>query len=266
MSRVFQVDAFAEAPFTGNPAAVVLLDGPRESGWMQAVAEEMNLSETAFVRPQSDAWALRWFTPAVEVELCGHATLAAAHVLWEAGLASEEHPIRFDTASGRLVASRADGRIELDLPLDPPTPAEPPSILIEALGLIPRGCARGRFDWLVEAESEQDVRALRPDFGLLARLGAPPATVRGVIVTARAATSGYDFVSRFFGPAVGIDEDPVTGSAHCVLGPYWGRRLGKWDLSALQVSKRGGSMRVRVGGERAYLQGRAITVLRGELV
>ena len=265
MPRCFQVDAFTDTPFTGNPAAVVLLDEPREEAWMQSVAAEMNLSETAFAQVSRRRWPLRWFTPSVEIDLCGHATLATAHVLWEQGLLGDASEVEFETLSGTLSARRSGRLIELDFPLDPPAPAEPDPTLIDALGFIPLACAIGRRDWLVEIASEPELRSVRPDFTAMRRVRHPSGGLAGVIVTARAAGDGCDFVSRFFGSAMGIDEDPVTGSAHCTLGPYWGRRLGKWSLSARQVSPRGGRIDVRVGGERAYLSGSAVTILRGDL-
>lgn len=258
---ITQVDAFTETPFAGNPAAVCLLTAPRDAVWMQSVALEMNLSETAFLERRSDgAFGLRWFTPTVEVDLCGHATLAAAHVLWEQGDAAPEDEIRFLTSSGLLTARRRGGWVELDFPSDPPRPVDPPGALMEALGVECLHLARGRFDYLAELESEEVVRALTPD---LHRLRA--VETRGVIVTAASSTPGYDFVSRFFAPATGVDEDPVTGSAHCCLGPYWRTRTGRAAFTAYQASARGGVVLVRVDGERVRLRGQAITVLRAEL-
>ncbi|HEY1375821.1 MAG TPA: PhzF family phenazine biosynthesis protein [Gemmataceae bacterium] len=258
---VYVVDAFADRPFTGNPAAVCPLDRPADDGWMQDVAAEMNLSETAFLAPEADGFRLRWFTPAVEVDLCGHATLASAHVLWETGRLPAGEPARFHTRSGQLTATRAGGDIVLDFPAVPVEPCPPPDGLTDALGATPRGVGRNRMDVLVELDSESAVRRLRPDFG---RLTAVP--VRGVIVTAPSADPAFDFVSRFFAPASGVPEDPVTGSAHCALGPFWAARLGKIDLVGRQVSRRGGVVRVGVRGDRVHLGGRAVTVLRGELL
>ncbi len=260
-TRLIQVDAFAEAPFRGNPAAVCLLDGPREDAWMQAVALEMNLSETAFLLPEGERWRLRWFTPAVEVDLCGHATLASAHALWEEGRAPEGTSLRFLTRSGELRADRRDGLIELDFPATPVEPAEPPPALLAALKASPRFAGRSRFDWLVLLEGEPAVRTLGPDFRALAAV-----TERGLIATAPSDSPEFDFVSRFFAPAAGIAEDPVTGSAHCALGPFWAERLGKPELRAFQASRRGGSLRVRLSGDRVLLGGRAVTTLRGEIV
>jgi PhzF family phenazine biosynthesis protein len=257
-----QVDAFADAPFTGNPAAVCLLPEPREPAWMAAVAREMNLSETAFlVRREGGEYDLRWFTPAVEVRLCGHATLASAHVLWERGLLASSEVAKFHTKSGLLTATRpSDGLIELDFPARPSTPIPVPEGLSEALGAPVLHVGRSADDDLVELASEDAVRALSPDFARLASL-----PVRGVIVTARSAHVPYDFVSRFFAPAVGVNEDPVTGSAHCCLAPFWSERLGKREMLAYQASARGGVVRVAVRGDRVGLAGRAITVLEGEL-
>jgi PhzF family phenazine biosynthesis protein len=257
---LFQVDAFTDRPFAGNPAAVCLLERPADEGWMQQVAAEMNLSETAFLSPEDGGHRLRWFTPAVEVPLCGHATLASAHVLWESGRLRPDEPARFHTASGLLTAVRADDGIRMDFPARPVEAAEPPPDLLRALAVTPEEVGRNGLDYLVRLGTEAAVRALRPDVALLARL-----PVRGVIVTARADTPGYDFVSRFFAPAGGIAEDPVTGSAHCALGPFWRDRLGEDTFRAYQASPRGGTVGVRVRGERVDLSGEAVTVFRGEL-
>lgn len=259
--KIYQVDAFTDKPFTGNPAGVCVLPGPKDDAWMQNVAAEMNLSETAFLREQADGFRLRWFTPAVEVELCGHATLAAAHILWETGRLARHEPARFQTLSGLLTAEfRGDG-IELDFPATPDEPAEAPDGLGEILGAKVVNFRSSRFDHLVELESEAVVRSLRPDFTRLKSL-----PVRGIMVTSRAASPGFDFVSRFFGPAVGIDEDPVTGSAHCCLGPYWSKRLGKTEMRAYQASRRGGVVAVTVVGDRVRLRGQAVTVMAAELL
>jgi PhzF family phenazine biosynthesis protein len=257
---LLQVDAFTDRPFAGNPAAVCLLRGPADEVWMQSVAREMNLSETAFLHPDGDGYHLRWFTPAVEVALCGHATLASAHVLWEEGHLPAGRQARFQTKSGLLTADRQGEWIELDFPATGPVAAPPPAGLLEALGVTPRYVGKSRFDFLLEVESEEMVRALKPDLAALERVEA-----RGVIVTAPGKTSGFDFVSRFFAPRAGVAEDPVTGSAHCALGPYWQGRLGKANFVAYQASPRGGTVRVGVRGDRVRLGGQAVTVLRGEL-
>jgi predicted PhzF superfamily epimerase YddE/YHI9 len=259
--KIVQVDAFTDKPFSGNPAAVCVLPEPREERWMQDVAREMNLSETAFLVRQGDEFSLRWFTPTVEVELCGHATLASAHVLWENGLLRPDETARFYTKSGLLTALRRGDWIELDFPAKPAEPASPPEGLGYALRAEMKYVGRSQFDYLIELDSEETVRDLKPDFTLLKTI-----PVRGVIVTSRATTEGYDFVSRFFAPGSGVDEDPVTGSAHCSLGPFWSPRLGKDALVARQVSARGGVVRVRLAGDRVILGGQAVTVLRGELV
>lgn len=258
--KIFQVDAFTEKPFSGNPAAVCLLAEPRDEAWMQDVAREMNLSETAFLNEQEDGFDLRWFTPAVEVDLCGHATLASAHILWEIGRLPAGEEARFHTRSGLLTANGRAGEIELDFPATPDRPVDLPPGLGEALGVEPRYTGKSQYDYLVEVDSEEIVRGLRPD---MARLKALPA--RGIMVTSVAASKAYDFVSRFFAPGAGIDEDPVTGSAHCCLGPFWSKRLGRDEMMAYQASARGGAVRVRVMGDRVHLGGRAVTVLCGEI-
>ena len=257
---LFQVDAFADRPFAGNPAAVCLLAGPADAAWMQRVAQEMNLSETAFVHREAAGHRLRWFTPVAEVELCGHATLATAHALWETGRLARGEMARFNTLSGLLTATTQEGWIELDFPALATEPTEAPTGLLDALGARATFVGRGTYDLLVEVASAAEVRMLAPDFGALGRVQA-----RGVIVTARGDEPGFDFVSRFFAPAVGVNEDPVTGSAHAALGPYWKGRIGKDALLAYQASARGGVVRVRVAGERVRLAGQAVTVLRGEL-
>jgi len=259
---IYTVDAFTDEPFAGNPAGVCLLDDPRQPDWMQNVAREMNLSETAFLSPSaSDGFELRWFTPAVEIDLCGHATLATAHVLWESGTLDRRSAARFHTRSGVLTAERRGEWIELDFPAKPVSEALPPDGLIAALGVQPRFVGRNAFDYLLEVDSPDDVMRVRPDYPKLAGIEA-----RGVIVTSRAAEPGVDFVSRFFAPRAGVLEDPVTGSAHCALAPYWAARLGTSEMVGRQLSARGGSVRVRLEGDRVILGGRAVTVLRGVLV
>jgi predicted PhzF superfamily epimerase YddE/YHI9 len=257
---IYTVDAFTDRPFAGNPAAVCLLDGPRDDGWLQRVAAEMNLSETAFLLPKGDSFRLRWFTPTVEVDLCGHATVASAHVLWETNRLPLDRPARFLSRSGPLSAVRRGDEIELDFPVKVAEPCPAPTGLAEALGATPRWVGRNKFDYLVELESDAAVRGLKPDFARLATL-----PVRGVIVTAKSDTAGADFVSRFFAPQSGVAEDPVTGSAHCALGPFWRDRLGRAELTGYQASARGGTVGVTVAGDRVKLRGRAVTVLRGEL-
>lgn len=258
--RITVVDAFTDAPFAGNSAAVCIVPAPRDDRWMQSVAREMNHAVTAYLLREGDGWRMRWFTPAVEVELCGHATLASAHVLWEDGHLGRGDVARFRTLSGLLTAVTRDGWITLDFPATPPVAAEAPAELVAALGAPVVAAARTPFDWLVELDDEDAVRRLEPDLTALARLGG-----RGVIVTSQAAAD-YDFVSRFFAPAVGLPEDPVTGSAHCALGPMWGARLGRRELVGWQASARGGIVRVTLQGERVLLGGQAVTTLRGELL
>ena len=255
------VDAFVEKPLAGNPAAVVFLDGPRDDAWRAAVAREFGLSETAFVETEGRALRLRWFTPSVEVDLCGHATLAAAHALWESGRLPKDLPARFETKSGPL-AARLDGDwIALDLPARPVAAAAPSPSLRAALGAAPLWFGENDGVFLAELDSEEAVRRFAPDLDSLAA-----ATPKGLIVTAAARGKTYDVVSRCFFPAEGIPEDPVTGSAHCALGPYWARRLGKPELVALQASSRGGILRVRHKGARVELGGRAITARSGLLL
>jgi PhzF family phenazine biosynthesis protein len=258
--NIYQVDAFTDKPFCGNPAAVCVLSRPADEGWMQQLAQEMNLSETAFFHPFRDGYKLRWFTPTREVDLCGHATLASAHILWEANYISPNESARFHTRSGLLTARKnREQWIELDFPAMPPEPAELPEDVLSALGVTPLYTGKNGMDYLVEIGSEAELMRVRPDFRKLAE-----APVRGVIVTSRSDSNAYDFVSRFFAPAAGVDEDPVTGSAHCALTPYWAAKLGKSQLNAFQASYRGGVLKVRTNGDRVILAGKAITVLKGE--
>jgi PhzF family phenazine biosynthesis protein len=260
--RLHQVDAFTSEPFKGNPAAVCILTEPKNEAWMQNVATEMNLSETAFAHRRGDGgYDLRWFTPTVEVELCGHATLATAHVLWETETLLPDEPARFHTKSGRLTAERRGDLIELDFPAIPPQETEAPAGLLGALGVVAVHVARPRFDYLVEVASEDEVYAVQPDFRRLRHLG-----VRGVILTSSSENPQFDFVSRFFAPGAGIDEDPVTGSAHCALAPYWSERLGKDEMTGYQASSRGGVVHVRIAGDRVRLAGHAVTILKGVLL
>lgn len=259
--EIFQVDAFTDKPFAGNPAAVCILPEAAAEDWMQHLANEMNLSETAFLVRQEDGFNLRWFTPAVEVELCGHATLASAHILWEQGFLSSDRQARFFTRSGLLSAVRKDQWIELDFPAEPEMQTEMPEALLKAFGVSVRYVGKNRFDFLIELESAQAVRKMVPDFTLLSSIAG-----RGFIVTSRSDSSQYDFISRFFAPAAGVNEDPVTGSAHCCLGPYWAKKLGRKELVGYQASARGGVVKVRVGDDRVYLGGQAVTVMRATLL
>jgi PhzF family phenazine biosynthesis protein len=259
---IFQVDAFTDKPFAGNPAGICVLPELRSERWMQDVAREMNLSETAFLLKQEDGFQLRWFTPAAEVDLCGHATLASAHILWETDYLQPQEQARFHTRSGLLTAERLDGNwIELDFPAKPEQATDAPPHLLEALGIHAQYVGVNVFDYLVEVDTEETLRNMQPDITLLAQV-----PVRGVIVTSRASTPDYDFVSRFFAPRVGVNEDPVTGSAHCCLTPYWSKRLGKNELLAYQASARGGVLRVRISSDRVKIGGQAVTTLRGELL
>ena len=258
--RLLHVDAFAAAPFTGNPAAVCLLERARPADWMQGLAAELNQPATVFVAASVDGFAVRWFSPTAELTLCGHGTLAAAHALWETARLSRAANARFITRSGVLSAAWRDGWIAIDLPAEVATAASPPVGLLDALGAKARWVGRNRLDYVVELDDEAAVGALVPDLGALASFD-----TRGVIVTARAASSGVDFVSRFFAPRVGIPEDAVTGSAHCCLAPLWAARLGTKSLTARQLSARGGVLRASVEGDRVVLSGQALTVVRGEI-
>lgn len=259
--KIYQVDSFTDQPFAGNPAGVCILLQARNEKWMRNVAREMNVAETAFLVKQADGYNLRWFTPAVEVDLCGHATLASAHILWETGQLPTNQMAKFHTRSGLLTAERKSNLIELDFPATPAAPADAPEDLVRALGVKLYFVGRNQYDYLAEVDSEQTVRRLEPDFALIKKLGG-----RGVIVTSRSDSKEFDFISRFFAPAAGIDEDPVTGSAHCTLGPFWAKKLGKNEMTAYQASSRGGVVKVRVAGDRVRLGGQAVTVLAGELV
>jgi PhzF family phenazine biosynthesis protein len=257
--RITTVDAFTSAPFGGNPAAVCVLSAPRDDAWMRNVAREMNLSETAFLHPENGGYRLRWLTPAIEVDLCGHATLASAHVLWEESHIRPEAEARFHTRSGVLTCQRQGAWIEMDFPAKLATIAEAPPQLAEALGAELKYVGKNQFDYLVEVADEAILRSLNPNHHLLRQL-----PVRGVIVTARGRE--YDFVSRFFAPGSGIDEDPVTGSAHSALAPFWAARLGKSEMTGFQASARGGVVRVRLDGDRVHMAGQAVTVMRAEFL
>jgi len=256
----FQVDAFTSRAFRGNPAAVCLLDKGRTAKWMQDVAAEMNLSETAFVVPLKSGFRLRWFAPVCEIDLCGHATLATAHVLWSEGIAPTDSALRFQTRSGELAARQRGRGIELDFPARPQLRgAVPEAALTAALGARPKNVCRVADDFVFEVASEAAVRRVNPDYAALAKV-----KMRGVIVTAKG-SGRHDFVSRWFGPRTGVDEDPVTGSAHCALAPYWGERLGKTKMRGFQASPRGGEVEVEQVDDRVLLRGRAVTVMRGQL-
>ena len=258
---IYQVDAFTSEAFRGNPAAVCLLDTPRSVAWMQAVAREMNLSETAFLLPEGEGYHLRWFTPTVEVPLCGHATLASAHVLWESGRLNQDATAQFHTLSGLLTARKVGNRIELNFPAKTVQPAEISERIMRALGVRSHMTWKNDDNYLIEVENEDIVRGLEPDFITLRDI---PSHL--IIVTAVSENPTYDFVSRVFVPYEGIDEDPVTGSAHCYLGPYWARKMEKAVFAAYQASMRGGELRVRLQEDRVILGGQAITVIRGDLM
>ncbi len=261
---IIQVDAFTDCPFQGNPAAVCVLSAPQSEEWMQQVAREMNLSETAFLVPQEDGFNLRWFTPATEVGLCGHATLASAHVLWSDGHLSPNYDATFITRSGILAAHKAGEWIELDFPVSALQKVEAPLEVSHALQTSGKGTYLDPANQylLMEVDSVEQIANLTPNFPML-----KAASFHGIIVTSRSDDDAYDFVSRFFAPAMGIDEDPVTGSAHCCLAPFWRDRLGKDEMVAYQASHRGGVVRMAYeGGDRLIIAGQAVTVMRGELV
>lgn len=259
--NIYIVDAFTDAAFKGNPAAVVILNAEKDEQWMQKVAYEMNLSETAFLIQLNDGFNLRWFTPTVEVSLCGHATLASAHILWTTGQVSQDEEIVFYTKSGVLTAKRNDGWIDLDFPSEPVRSCETPQLLVEGLGAAPSFVGKNDFIYLVELDSEAVVRNLQPDFAMLARI-----PIDGIVVTSRADSEEFDFVSRCFYPASGTNEDPVTGSAHCCIAPYWQQKLAQDEFVALQCSERTGVLRIKVNGERITLTGQAVTFMQGRLV
>ena len=268
--KIFQVDAFSDRPFKGNPAAVCVLQEPANETWMQLFAREMNLSETAFVFQQESDFNLRWFTPTTEVPLCGHATLATAYILWSQGYLAPNRTARFQTLSGLLSANLKGNWIELNFPVNISTPSKIPGNLVKALNVSPKQVVKNTLGYLVEVESAEIVSNLQPDFSLLKTLD-----LANVIVTAECGKrstsvtdkdSQYDFVSRFFAPGLGIDEDPVTGAAHCCLAPFWRNKLGKDEFLAYQASARGGVVKINYdGGERVFLQGQAVTVMRGEI-
>ena len=255
------VDAFTHIPFHGNPAAVCLLPEPVDEIWMKLVAREMNLSETAFLHPVEGGFSLRWFTPTIEVKLCGHATLASAFVLWETGVLKHDAAARFRTQSGWLTCVREGDWIAMDFPARPCEPCDAPTGLAEAIGCEPLFCGVNGMDYLVEVPDERTLRSLRPNLSILASL-----PVRGIIVTSRSEQTEFDFVSRFFAPAAGINEDPVTGSAHCALGPYWQTRLGKTEFTAFQASERGGVVKLSVRTDRVILRGCGVMMSRVDLL
>lgn len=260
MIPLYTVDSFTSLAFAGNPAAVCFPPGRKSDVWLQEVAREMNLSETAFLWPDGEGYRLRWMTPTVEVDLCGHATLASAHILWQTGRLKPGAQASFQTRSGLLTASKQGDWIEMNFPAKPAEEAPPPAKLLESLGTTAQWIGDNRMDFIVELDSEETVRSLRPDFASLRSVSA-----RGIIVTARSADPKFDFVSRFFAPGSGIDEDPVTGSAHCCLAPFWQQRLGKKSMVGYQASPRGGVVRVSVEGERVVLGGQAVTILEATL-
>ncbi len=261
MIPLYQVDAFTTEKFKGNPAGVVLLEKEADEKWMQNVAAEMNLSETAFVSPAADGYDLRWFTPAAEVDLCGHATLASAHILFETGRLAPHEIARFFTKSGRLTVKKNQDRLEMDFPAEPATEIAPPPVLLRALGFAPTFCGQNRMDLLLELNDPELILQLQPDFRELAQI-----PVRGIIVTSRSHDKKYDFISRFFAPRYGVNEDPVTGSAHCCLAPYWGQKLGRSSLVGYQASARGGVVYVTNAGDRVLLAGHAVTIFKADLI
>jgi PhzF family phenazine biosynthesis protein len=256
---IYVVDAFTEKAFKGNPAAVCLTSEPLDDVLMQSIAEEMNLSETAFLSPQQDGYSLRWFTPNTEVELCGHATLASAHTLWETEILPKVQQANFYTKSGLLTASKDGSWIQLNFPVEPVSESEYPFELIEALNVEPIYVGRNRFDYFIEIESEDVVKNLSPNFSMLRTI-----KTRGVNVTSK--SNDFDFISRCFFPALGVNEDPVTGSAHCGLAPYWSKKLNKTQMYAYQASARGGILKIDLQKDRVLMAGQAATVMKGELL
>lgn len=260
---IFHVDSFTVKPFKGNPAGVCLLEQPRDDAWMQAIATEMRLSETAFLSPKGNDYNLRWFTPSTEVDLCGHATLASAHILFELGFYDPDETIFFHTKSGVITATFDHGTIELDMPLIQPVPAESTPLLEEILGQAPLAVAHSEDKAILLAEiaDQTAVEAFEPDFKKIASF-----EETDLIITAQATDGKFDFVSRFFSPRTGIPEDPVTGLGHCILTPYWAPKLNKDKLVAYQASSRGGTVWCRLGKDRVYLAGKAVTLFSGEIL
>ncbi|MBD1380297.1 PhzF family phenazine biosynthesis protein [Metabacillus arenae] len=259
--KLYQIDAFTNQPFSGNPAGVCIFDEPKPSKWMQQIAMELNLSETAFLMHEKEGYSLRWFTPVSEVDLCGHATLASAHVLWETGILKESELAVFFTKSGKLTANKVDKWIHMNFPSEPEEKCDVQEELIKALGVSPLYVGRNRLDYLVEIQSEDELKNLNPNWGIYEETGA-----RGIIVTCQSTDPSYDFISRAFYPEVGVIEDPVTGSAHCCLAPYWGRKLNRKQLTGYQASKRGGVVKMDWQGDRVILSGQAVTVMEMNLL
>lgn len=259
--KIYQVDAFTNQAFHGNPAAVCILQEEKDDKWLQGLAAEMNLSETAFIKEKNDGFNLRWFTPRSEEELCGHATLASAHILWRTGELKSSREAKFYTKSGILTAKKSGEWIYVDMPAEPPEQVKPPANLIKGLGVTPRYTGRNRLDYIVEIGSEQRLKELAPDIEKLKKID-----TRGIIVTSKSRSGKYDFISRFFAPNLGISEDPVTGSAHCCLAPYWAEKLGKYKFMAYQASARGGEIKANLIKDRVMLGGESITVMEGDLL
>lgn len=259
--EIVHVDAFTDSPFSGNPAAVVLLDANKSTQWMQNIASELMLPETAFVKKEQETFSIRWFTPVQEEELCGHATLASSHVIWEEGLADKGQELCFSSKSGVLKAKQVDKWIELNFPAEPAEelPTVDPTF-IKAFGERPLLVARNRLDYLL-LFPDDTISKLKPDFSLLKKIKS-----RGFIATCLSTNSDFDFISRFFSPSDNIPEDPVTGSAHCCLAPFWAPRLGKNSFHAYQASRRGGELKVHLSDSRVYLQGKAVSVFKGEIL
>jgi predicted PhzF superfamily epimerase YddE/YHI9 len=259
--EIVQVDAFTSEPYRGNPAAVCVLEKPADEEWMRLVAREMNLSETAFVYPIDQGYHLRWLTPKSEVDLCGHGTLATAHLLWEDGHVPAESEIHFKTRSGWVSAARADDWNVLDFPVNPLEPIPPPQALVKALGFAPLFVGHYPKGYLVVASSDQLIRDLKPSLSLLEELPEPK-----VCVTARDSSGNADFVSRLFAPSIGIPEDPVNGNSHTVLAPYWAGMINKKQMTSVYASARGGIVGVELAGDRVKIKGQAVTVMRGKLL
>lgn len=254
------INAFASEPFSGNPAAVCILERDIEDDLKQQIAMEINLSETAFVVSGEDGFNLRWFTPLTEVDLCGHATLAAAHIIWEEDIVKSNEIIKFFTRSGEIGVKMEDGLISMGFPTEPVIPVENTEEVAKCINSQILYAARNRFDYLLEIATEDELKRLVPDFSAISGLDS-----RGLIVTCRSDSGDWDFASRFFAPRVGINEDPVTGSAHCALGPYWSSKLGKIDLTGFQASQRGGLVYVKIKEKKVILGGKAVTVMQGNL-